>query len=272
MFETISVDDALKRGHRMVNMPVSIIQMGSIIAGLFLVSVFKQSSIWIAVGFVVGFILAWLYWSFMITKWWIWAFDNVRNVHELKQRAIKERLIWNDGNWLEKTEIRTSADKDQLAVIEKKFLKKDVFANDYSVPNQTIVKYSKKNFVGLIAWTVCFSVGVYFIINEGNLLGGVIICSIAFLFGFFDLKLATNKKPQIILNNGGMETIETPYQPWRDIKEENVISEYTSRQTLYYLTYNYPGGSEKVQIDNLDITHKKLEHLLLVYRGRSENK
>jgi hypothetical protein len=43
----------------------------------------------------------------MITKWRVWAFENVRNVHELKKRAIQEKLISADSSIFEKTEIRT---------------------------------------------------------------------------------------------------------------------------------------------------------------------
>ena len=105
MREQISVDKAINRGHLIVNVPVFVSIIGCPALALYLS---RQNLIpdWgIGIAFLIGFVLAWLIWSFMITKWRIWAFENVRNVHELKKRAIQEKLIWNEGNIFEKTEI-----------------------------------------------------------------------------------------------------------------------------------------------------------------------
>ncbi|WP_256867389.1 hypothetical protein [Winogradskyella forsetii] len=114
MREQTTVDKAIKRGHLIVNVPVFIAIIGCPALSLYLS---KQNLIpgWgIGIAFFIGFVLAWFIWSFMITKWRIWAFDNVRNVHELKKRAIREKLIWNEGSIFEKTEIRRSEDKIKL--------------------------------------------------------------------------------------------------------------------------------------------------------------
>ena len=119
MREQKSVDKAIKRGHLIVNVPVFIAIIGCPALSLYLS---KQNLIpgWgIGIAFFIGFVLAWFIWSFMITKWRIWAFDNVRNVHELKKRAIREKLIWNEGSIFEKTEIRRSEDKIKLKKIDK---------------------------------------------------------------------------------------------------------------------------------------------------------
>ena len=126
MRQEVSVDKAIKRGHLIVNVPVMITLIGCPALALYLS---KQNLIpgWgIAVGFVIGFLFAWLIWSYMITKWRVWAFENVRNVHELKKRAIQEKLIWADGNIFEKTEIRNWEDKQKLKKLERKFEKEDV--------------------------------------------------------------------------------------------------------------------------------------------------
>jgi hypothetical protein len=74
----------------------------------------------VVIFFLFEFVFAWLIWLFMITKWRIWAFQNVRNVHELKKRAIIEILIWEVGNFFEKTEIRSNHDKIKLKQLEVK--------------------------------------------------------------------------------------------------------------------------------------------------------
>jgi hypothetical protein len=59
----------------------------------------------------IGLILCWLYWSIIVTKRRLWAFDNVRNFHELQKKAISKGLIWSDGGFFERTEVRSSDEK-----------------------------------------------------------------------------------------------------------------------------------------------------------------
>jgi hypothetical protein len=123
----ISIDKAIAKGHIMINYPVVIIMWGTI-AGCFYLGNQKIAPFWIIpMGFVLGFILAWLYWSIMITKWRLWAFENVCNVHELKERAVQEKLIWPDHSIFEKTEIRSASDKERWRLLQTKFDKDDEF-------------------------------------------------------------------------------------------------------------------------------------------------
>ncbi|MFN0203348.1 MAG: hypothetical protein ACKVTZ_17610, partial [Bacteroidia bacterium] len=116
MNESVSVDEAIAKGHRMVNHPIAIIAFVIIVTYFFAYQqITDRFPPWgIAVGFlptiVLVVLLAWLYWSIMITKWRLWAFENVRNVHELKKRAIQEKLIWPEDSVFNKTEIRSAAD------------------------------------------------------------------------------------------------------------------------------------------------------------------
>lgn len=73
------------------------------------------STILISIG------LGWLYWSFMITKWRLWAFENVDDVYELESEAVEQNLIWKEGSIFEKTEIRTKEEQKQWEIILKRF-------------------------------------------------------------------------------------------------------------------------------------------------------
>ena len=89
MKREISVNDAIKRGQLIVNLPVFIFLFGFPILSWYLSNqnIIPEWGIIVAVG--CGFLFSWLIWSYMITKWRIWAFENVRNVHELKKKAIQ---------------------------------------------------------------------------------------------------------------------------------------------------------------------------------------
>lgn len=69
----------------------------------------------------VGIGISWLIWSILVTKWKIWAFSKVSDIKELKKRAIRANLIWEDDSVFTKTEIWSKAQKENLHEIEKRF-------------------------------------------------------------------------------------------------------------------------------------------------------
>lgn len=273
MNETVTVDEAISKGHRMVNYPVVIIMLGSIGVTLYL-STQKILPIWVfPIGFVLAFGLAWLWWSIMITKWRLWAFDNVRNVHELKKRAVQEKLIWADNSFFEKTEIRNATDKEKWNTLQHKFKQDDLFQDDLTVPNETIIYYSKgKNFVEMAIMLGCLGFGIYLLLKTDSYILGSILSIVGAYFGFKEYKEATNTEPQIILNGNGIKTISTDFCNWTEIENEEVISEGSGKHTHYYLTYDHPHGSERLQIDDYDTDLRSLTKLVIIYRGRGKKK
>lgn len=273
MNETVTVDEAISKGHKMVNYPVMVIMFGTIGLTLYLG---KQKLIptWgFPVGFVLAFIFAWLWWSIIITKWRLWAFDNVRNVHELKKRAIQEKLIWADNSFFEKTEIRNATDKEKLNSLTNKFKQEDLFQDDLTVDNETVIYYSKgKNLVEMVIMLGCLGVGIYLLLKTDSYIIGAILSIVGAYFGYKEYKEATNTEPQIIINDKGIKTISTDFYSWNDIENEEVISEGSGKHTHYYLTYEFPDGTEHLQIDDYDTNLRNLNKLLILYRGRSKKK
>ncbi|MFD1316730.1 hypothetical protein [Namhaeicola litoreus] len=271
MKENISVDKAIKRGHLIVNVPVFIAILGIPVLAIYF-SYLKIIPNWsILVSFVVGFVVSWIIWSFMITKWRLWAFENVRNVHELKKRAIQEKLIWEDGNWFEKTEIRTSNDKHKLKELNKKFLKKDIHKEDFSIPMSTTIYYSKTtNLIEMGSMLFCFGFGIYLILASDSYIIGTLFTIIGGSVAIKEYKQATNTEPQIIIDNKGIKTIQTDFKSWKEIKGEEIIYEISGKRSTTFLIYEYNEGYEKIKTDDFNITPKKLENLIKTYRIRYE--
>ncbi|MGV3559794.1 hypothetical protein [Larkinella arboricola] len=271
--DMVTVDEAISKGHKMVNYPVMGIMFGNIGLTLYL-GTQKLIPTWgFPVGFVLAFVFAWLWWSFMITKWRLWAFDNVRNVHELKKRAIQEKLIWADNSIFEKTEIRTATDKEKLIYLENNFKQDDLFQDDLTVSNETVIYYSKgKNFVEMVVMLGCLGIGIYLLLKTDNYIIGSILSIVGGYFSYKKYKEATNIEPQIIINDKGIKTISTDFYSWKEIKNEEVVSEGSGKHTHYYLTYDYPDGAEHLQIDDYDTDIRNLNKLLILYRGRSNKK
>ncbi|WP_314242998.1 hypothetical protein [Empedobacter tilapiae] len=271
MNETVTVDEAISKGHRMITYPVMVIMFGTIGITLYLGSQ-KLIPAWgFLLGFILAFVFAWLWWSFMITKWRLWAFDNVRNVHELNKRAIQEKLIWSNNSIFGKTEIRTTKEVEKLNTLSNKFNQEDFFQDDLTVADETIIYYSKsKNFVEMAIMLGCLGVGIYSILIGKSYIVGSILSIIGVFFGYKKYKDATNTEPQIIINERGIKTRSTDFYSWNEIENEDVISKGSGKNIRYYLIYNYPDGSERLLIDNYDIDIKSLNQLLILYRGRSK--
>lgn len=271
MTENISVEKAINRGHLMVNIPVFISIIG-IPALAFYLSNIKVIPNWgIGIGFLLGFVMAWFIWSVMITQWRIWAFENVRNVHELKKRAIEDKLIWADNSWFEKTEIRTSSQRFKLKELQKKFQKEDIHKEDYSIPSETKIHYSKTtNFIEMGIMLFCFGLGIYLLITSDSYIKGTIFSLVGGYFAIKEYRQATNTKTQVIINNNGIETINVEFLKWGEIRNTKVIHETSGKRSRAYLTYEFNGGYEKIKIDDFDITPKEMENAIKTYRIRNK--
>jgi hypothetical protein len=76
----------------------------------------------IALGSVIWSIFsiptAWLYWSYAVPKWKLWAYSRVDDLERLKKEAIEIGLIWPDGSIFEKTEICSKTMRQQILQLE----------------------------------------------------------------------------------------------------------------------------------------------------------
>ena len=101
----ISVPIAVQRGQLMVNGPVQLILLSGIGIAYFLI---ERSGV--AAGFValLGFILAWLWWSYFIPEWREWPHSRGADPEELQDLAVRTKLTWPKGSFFERTEIRRS--------------------------------------------------------------------------------------------------------------------------------------------------------------------
>ena len=113
--------------------------------------------------------------------------------------------------------------------------------------------------------------GIYFITKGNTVLGGVIALVGAYLL-YSAFKEYTNTNPQIILNANGIQTADTELQDWKVITGERVYVESSGKSSTTYFTYDYPGGTAKVNIGDLAIDAEPLRNLLHVYRLRGEKR
>lgn len=226
----------------------------------------------IGIGFLVGLALAWLLWSFLITKWRIWALEHVRNVHELKKQAIQQKLIWTEGSFFEKTEIRSRKDIIKLEQLHKKFQNADVYKEDYSLPAKTEIYFSKLlNYFELAFAPIFFGIGVYLLLKDrlNAYIIGTLLCAFGGFYFIKALRRSKMKDPQITLDSKGMRTAKVGFRSWEAIRDEEVILEGSGKSSGWYLVYFYDEDQfEKMGIDALNVSPRQLEIMLRTYRIR----
>ena len=270
MNEQVSVEQALNKGHKRITYPEIAIGFSVTAFGAFLYLA-ELAPFWIfPSSFVLALILTHLYWSFVIIHWKLWAFENVRNVHELKARAIKERIMHADNSFLNRTEFSNRSQKEKWENLLLKFSKEDVFVDDLNIPDETRIYFSKSAlFFDALLTLACVAAGLYMIIKLDSLFIGVFFILLGIYVGIKDLRKMFIVAPQIIISNEGLGTTSAKFYKWEEIEKEDVLFNDTRRNRYYYLTYYCPGGTQKIPIREYKISHKELENLLRIYRGRN---
>ena len=273
MFETVTVDEAISRGRKMITLPVSVIILGIAGLSIYLSTENYISGVTAILGVVLAIGLSWLYWSITITKWRLWAFDNVRNVHELQQKAQQAQLLWSEGSLFERSEIRTTTQKQKWNELQEKFNLKDVYQEDHALPDETVIRYSRANLaINIVMGAAMIGVGIYFFIKSGSFIAYIFDAAGLFIL-IVGIRKALDKLPQVILNAKGIETEKDGFFPWSDISNEQVIKRQEGKTSITYLEFDDSYGTTKqVNIDELDINRKTLEDMLHTYRIRSEKK
>ena len=111
--ETLTVDQAVARGSRIVNWPVRAALVAPALLYFLgrrrLESALGEHTFGLIVFafFAVCFVAAWLWWSVQVPKWRLWAYERVADISELKRKAILAGLTWPDGSIFARTEIKS---------------------------------------------------------------------------------------------------------------------------------------------------------------------
>jgi len=149
----------------------------------------------------------------------------------------------------------------------------NLFTDDLSVPDETRIYYSKReSIIWLIISAILLTGLIYTAFVDSKSYMAVVIMGAVFSYVLYSsIKSLTNKSPQIILNATGIQAGKLPFYFWNEIENDEVVTKIR-KGPVYFLKYNSPSGTKKISISVLDINHKKLEKLLIIYRGRSNCK
>ena len=119
---------AAARGHFLVNGCVMLAMFGlpALSDGAVLALGFDSERAMAAAGaaFVVSWPLAWLTWSLLVPRWRVWAYERVEDLDQLKMNAVSVNLIWPEGHFFERTEIRTAKQRQRINELEQRWAAK----------------------------------------------------------------------------------------------------------------------------------------------------
>jgi len=266
---SLPVDVAIKKARiQLLFVPMGILLLMPIVSGI-LVGIKVVPTWFIAIGFLAGFLGSLLIWMMLIPKWKVWAFGNVRNVHELKSRAIMNRMIWPDHSFFSKLELWSTEDKRAWQEIKEKFKHPDAFIDDPSVPKETLIFYSRVSAYILFPLGIGSGfIGVTELLKDGDKTRGYVLSAFALIVIVVELRKLLIKKPRLTISNDGIEAAKVKFYPWNEIRNETIIREGVGKNIKFYLTYSHAQGYEKIAINEYGINRDKLHRLLILYRAR----
>ena len=112
--KTMSPGTAVAVGTLVVNVPVAVI-----LIGISLVAVQAGVSVPVALG--LALVPAWGWWSLLVPRWRLWAYQRVASTSVLQKWALSVGLVWPKGSFLERTEIKSVAHRQLEKELEQQF-------------------------------------------------------------------------------------------------------------------------------------------------------
>jgi len=231
----------------------------------------------VIVCFFVCFYLPFRFWSKRTTRWKLWAFDNVDNVHELKIAAVNASLCPAHGTFMDKIQVQSAEEREQWRKLQDRFDFPDIFEDDPTISSVTEVFYSKTHTTVYILFGLLF-LGIgggleYLVIkNNGNFTSQLIPLVIAIAticYIVINIRRMLKKQPEMVLDDQGLTTSETGFLNWDLIFNEKVTrTDRGKRGILYTFSFQHPGGLVNIDVSDFNISKVRLERLIRVYKGR----
>ncbi|MBD1395395.1 hypothetical protein IDJ76_19995 [Mucilaginibacter sp. ZB1P21] len=245
-----------------------------------------SGNVWLVISgvlvfaFLLGIYLPFRLWSKRTTRWKLWAFDNVNNVHELKRVAVRANLYAAYGSFMDKLQIQSAAERADWRKLQERANFPEVFIDDHNVPPETTIYFSTPYLIfnmllGLIFMGIGITVTYFSLRQPSSLITtliGIAIILAPIYWIFVTLRDLLRHEAQIILNSKAIFTVETGFLSWDTIYDEEVQQVSQGRRGMKYtLHFNYMSGIANIDITLFATNRNQLEKLMRVYKGRFKN-
>lgn len=290
--DEITIGEAISRGRKMLLLPRILLVLGMFYWAFMCWIFFEMcvntppgnwrlliiSGIVLFGAFFIMILLPFWFWSKRTTKWKLWAFEHVADVHELKRQALRAALYADNNTLVDRLQIRSVAENERWLVLQYKFKQAPAFTDDDNIPAETVIRLSpyKVAFSLVLCLIPCVlgAGAVYWAFHGQKSLWltffigvGLIVYGAVFIYQLLR-DLITNK-PQIIINNKGITTVTDGFHSWDTISNQSIKYGYSGKgNRRTFLHYDYPGGTTNFEIAQLAVSTRQLEDMLVIYRGR----
>lgn len=273
----ISVEKAIIFGQIFCIYPLLIFVFSFLLGGIAFLGV-NEYSLWFLLPVVAfSIILPCVYYYAALTKWRIWAFENVVNIFELEQSKNSFPLLIISETT---TFALTQKDKKKITLINQLLSDKPNFIDDTAVPEERHVGYSRPTIYLRISFNLLLiaALGYIFLfygqstssVSSGAMMLFLIFTCVLFWFIYKLIDKLKSRDSVFVVSNEGIDTKGSGFYYWEDISGENVNYRWSggSSNPYYELNFYSPQGEITIPIKLLDIRPLVLQHHLYIYRGR----
>jgi hypothetical protein len=268
----ISVNEALRTGKRTAGLRFAVpFYLTVILAGLATIAL-SISFYFFFISFPVGILLSTYFTTRYLYEWQAWAFQQVRNVHELKLKADKCGLI---PGWESKLFPPSARERLMLKSLSEKFSQADVEPDYSHVPEVFEIYYSKShNRFEFIGWSLGF-IGMTWaliaLISQNGLQGNVIMLVFlgavwltTLLFSIENFIQLRTTQPVITLTQDGIRIKRRMFVK-ADVKDIEIYDGKHRTLSLRFYATKIPYPFE---ITDLDVDLNTLEDIAEVFVRR----
>ncbi|TDO19331.1 hypothetical protein [Pedobacter duraquae] len=290
---TLTVQQAIEQGRKQLRLPRIVLLVGAFICvgplallSLIVINYSDQSRNALLIvacitllAFLLFVYLPFRYWSKNMITWKLWAFANCGDVHELQKDAQLAGLYFDDNSLVGRLISTTPADRATWITLKDKFKNPGKFVDDPAVPNETVIGISWGHWLfNFIFQLLGIGLATIVLLDApsdigwfGRILSGGLILALFYTM-FLYIRDMLIRKPVLIIGNKGIQTVQSGFHSWEDIRNERIILRSTGRGAQSsFLCFDYNNGSEDLKLTLYAISRIKLTQLLYVYRSRYEN-
>lgn len=268
MASTITVEQALRKATRHTLIAIGILFLCVTSGIAFFLHLNILPLLGVIAGLLIGGPLAYTYYIYGKLRWYIWAADNVTDIHELKKNTTLDLAT------LTRLHLISPSNKKALLDIDIRLLLPYKFIDDHGVPAESLVFDTswKKGYSFLFVSLPVAVIGIIAMLC-GLLHPLPIMMSVfggAGLIGAKMLLSGKPVKPQIIINAQGISSQEG-FDSWSHISDEKTETRSQGKNnTILFLMYKLNGEWKDVSLEDVDIDEIQILHILYVHRRRYE--
>ena len=264
--ESLTVKEAIKKGKFWVSGISTGLLVILILVGMVLNSIEWISDYALGMMVVIGFSLSGIYWSIASTKWKIWGFTNVRNVHHLLERAYEESILPKENSFSRHLQFWSSSDKKKWEKLQLKFKEKDIRKKAKDFPKVMKIYADRPIIIFYFTLNLFLLWFISLMIIEGEILwlSIPVFCGIAYL-AFGQYRKLFFKKPQLTLSKKGIESVDHTLYRWTKIKDVKINKQMHNNAQTFYLEYRTPKEFISLRLDLLKVDIDDLREAIRIY-------